>query len=104
MTHEIRKERGVASLHRYYAPDVPVRSPASVVVGNRGVIAATLATLTEFPDRLLLGEDVIRSGDEEAGFLSSRRILSTATHSGDGVYGRATGKRLRYRAIASAGH
>ena len=100
VTHEIWEERGVAALHRYYAPDVPVRSPASVVVGNRGVLAATLATLAEFPDRLLLGEDVIWSGDEEAGFLSSHRILSTATHSGDGAYGRATGRRLRYRAIA----
>jgi hypothetical protein len=39
-----------------------VRSPASVVVGNEGVIAATMATLHEFPDRTLLGEDVIWSG------------------------------------------
>ena len=100
ITHEIWEERGVAALQRYYAPGVPVRSPASVVVGNQGVIAATLATLAELPDRALLGEDVIWSGDEETGFLSSHRILSLATHSGDGVYGCATGKRLRYRAIA----
>ena len=100
ITHEIWEERGVAAIRRYYAPDVPVRSPASVVAGNEGVVAATLATLAELPDRALLGEDVIWSGDEEAGFLSSHRILSTATHAGDGVYGRATGKRLRYRAIA----
>lgn len=32
--------------------------------------------------------------------LSSHRILSTATHLGDGVYGKATGKKLRYRIIA----
>ena len=100
VTHEIWEERSVAALHRYYAPDVPVRSPASLVLGNRDVIAATLATLAEFPDRVLLGEDVIWSGDEDAGFLSSHRILSTATHLGDGVYGGATGTRLRYRAIA----
>ena len=100
ITHEIWEERGVAAIRRYYAPDVPVRSPASVVVGNEGVVAATLATLAELPDRALLGEDVIWSGDEETGFLSSHRILSVATHAGDGVYGRATGKRLRYRAIA----
>ena len=41
-----------------------MRSPASVVVGNEGVIAATMATLAEFPDRTLLAEDVIWSGDE----------------------------------------
>ena len=100
VTREIWEGRGVAALHRYYAPDIPVRSPASVVVGNRGVIAATLATLAELPDRVLLGEDVIWSGDEEAGFLSSHRILSVATHTGDGAYGPATGRTLRYRAIA----
>ena len=32
--------------------------------------------------------------------LSSHRIYSTATHSGDGVYGEATGKTLGYRIIA----
>ena len=100
VTEEIWEGRGVAALHRYYAPDIPVRSPASVVIGNRSVIAATLATLAEFPDRVLLGEDVIWSGDEEAGFLSSHRILSAATHTGDGAYGPATGRTLRYRVIA----
>ena len=100
VTREIWEGRGVAALHRYYAPDIPVRSPSSVIVGNRAVIAATLATLAEFPDRELLGEDVIWSGDEEAGFLSSHRILSVATHAGDGFYGPATGRRIRFRAIA----
>ena len=59
-----------------------------------------MATLAEFPDRTLLGEDVIWSGTPEAGMLSSHRLLSTATHLGDGAYGRATGKRLTYRIIA----
>ena len=100
VTKEIWEDRGIATLRRYYADGLAVRSPASVVVGNEGVIAATLATLAEFPDRTLLGEDVIWSGDEEAGFLSSHRLLSTATHAQGGVYGAATGKQLRYRIIA----
>lgn len=100
ITKEIWEDRGIATLHDYYAPDIVVRSPSSVVVGNQGVIAATMATLAEFPDRELLGEDVIWSGDEESGFLSSHRIYSTATHMGDGVYGPASGTKLRYRIIA----
>jgi predicted ester cyclase len=100
ITREIWEERGIATLRRYYGADIAVRSPSAVVIGNEGVIAATMATLAEFPDRALLGEDVIWSGDEAAGFLSSHRLLSTATHSGDGVYGAATGRRLRYRIIA----
>lgn len=100
ITKEIWEDRGVDALHRYYAPRVIVRSPDGVVVGNEGVIGATLATLAEFPDRQLLGEDVIWSGDEDQGFLSSHRIFSTATHLGDGAYGPASGTRLRYRIIA----
>ncbi len=100
ITKEIWEERGIHTLHDYYGPDMPVRSPASVVIGNQNVIGATMATLAEFPDRTLLGEDVIWSGDEEAGFLSSHRLLSTATHARDGMYGKATGKKLVYRIIA----
>lgn len=100
ITKEIWEDRGIATLHQYYSDDIVVRSPASVVVGNQGVIAATMATLAEFPDRVLLGEDVIWSGSPEEGMLSSHRIISQATHAGDGVYGAATGKRLQYRIIA----
>ncbi len=100
ITKEIWEDRGIATLHNYYAPDIVVRSPGSVVIGNENVIGATTATLAEFPDRKLLGEDVIWCGTPEAGMLSSHRLLSTATHLGDGVYGKATGKRLTYRIIA----
>ena len=100
ITEEIWEDRGIGTLHEYYAEDIVVRSPGSVVTGNQGVIAATMATLAEFPDRRLLGEDVIWSGTPEEGMLSSHRIISTATHSGDGVYGPASGTKLRYRIIA----
>jgi len=100
ITEEIWEKRGLATLHEYYAPDIVVRSPASIVIGNEDVIGATMATLSEFPDRELLGEDVIWSGDEDNGMLSSHRILTVATHSNSGVYGEATGKRLRYRVMA----
>ncbi|WP_371153577.1 ester cyclase [Jannaschia sp. 2305UL9-9] len=101
ITKEIWEDRGIATLHEYYAPDIVVRSPASVVIGNQSVIGATMATLAEFPDRTLLGEDVIWSGEgSETGCLSSHRLLSTATHAGDGVYGAATNKRLTYRIMA----
>jgi hypothetical protein len=100
ITKRIWEDRNIATLHHYYTPTMPVRSPASIVIGNKNVIAATMATLAEFPDRTLLGEDVIWSGDADNGFLSSHRLLSTATHTRDGMYGKATGKKLVYRIIA----
>lgn len=100
ITKEIWEDRGLATLHDYYAPDIVVRMPGAVSTGNQGVIAATAATLAEFPDRTLLGEDVIWSGTPEEGMLSSHRIMSTATHLGDGMFGPATGKKLAYRILA----
>ena len=67
ITKEIWEDRGLATMHDYYAPDIVVRMPGSVSTGNQGVIAATAATLAEFPDRTLLGEDVIWSGTPEEG-------------------------------------
>ena len=100
ITKEIWEDRGIATLHHYYAKDIPVRTPMGVATGNAGVIASTMATLHEFPDRQLYGEDVIWSGDEDAGFLSSHRIISTGTHRGDGWFGPATGRRFQVRIIA----
>jgi len=76
-----------------------VRTPAGISRGNAAGKANTMATLTEFPDRQLLGEDVIWCGDEDAGFLSSHRIISTATHAG-GAFGPASGRKLSFRTIA----
>jgi len=100
ITYDIWERRGVADLDHLYAADIPVRFPGGVTVGNQAVIQSTWATLDEFPDRELLGEDVIWSDDGDGGFLSSHRIISTATHLGDGAFGTATGTKLVYRTIA----
>jgi hypothetical protein len=100
ITREIWEDRGIETLNRYYSKDIPVRSPMGIQRGNQQVIASTMATIHEFPDRELLGEDVIWSGDENTGFLSSHRLLTTGTHLNDGAFGKASGKRFTIRVIA----
>ena len=100
ITREIWEERGIETLNHYYAKDIPMRFPSGVSQGNDLTKNSTLATIAEFPDRELLGEDVIWSGDEDSGFLSSHRILTMGTHLGDGYFGAATGRRFIARAIA----
>ena len=100
ITHEIWEERQFRTLDHYYAEKIPMRFPSGLVIGNRAVIDGTMATLAEFPDRELKGEDVIWSGDDETGYLSSHRILTTGTHLGDGAFGPATGRQFEIRAIA----
>jgi len=100
ITKEIWEDRGVGTLNHYYSDDIPVRSPMGVAVGNQATIAATMATINEFPDRELLGEDVIWSEDDDGGYLSSHRLLTKATHTRDGAFGPATGKSWVVRVIA----
>jgi len=100
ITYQIWENKDVESIIQYYAENIPVRSPSGVIYGPEAVVGATKATQQEFPDRQLLGEDVIWIGNEENGFLSSHRILSKTTHQNDGTYGPATGKKIVYRVIA----
>ncbi len=106
ITKEIWEDRRIGSLRHRYAPGLIVRSPASVLVDNSNVAAATMATLAEFPDRALLGEDVIWCDDPEGAtetsdaFLSSHRLICTATHTRPGMYGQPTGRRVSYRILA----
>ncbi|MBT8414413.1 MAG: ester cyclase [Boseongicola sp.] len=100
ITKEIWEDRGVATLDHYYSDDIPVRSPMGIQQGNVVVKASTMATINEFPDRELLGEDVIYSDDPEHGLLSSHRLLTKATHTQDGQFGPATGKHWVVRVIA----
>ncbi|WP_300033961.1 nuclear transport factor 2 family protein [uncultured Roseobacter sp.] len=98
-TARIWEGRDIAALNWHYADSLIVRTPGGISRGNAAGKANTMATLAEFPDRRLLGEDVIWCGDDEAGFLSSHRILSTATHRG-GAFGPATGRSVMFRTIA----
>ena len=100
ITKEIWEDRGIGTLNHFYAPDVVVRSPMGIQSGNQAVIASTMATCHEFPDRQLFGEDVIWSDDPDFGLLSSHRLITTATHSADGQFGPATGKKWTARVIA----
>ena len=100
ITREIWEDRGIETLNRYYAPDMVLRTPTGISRGNQGVIASTMATVHEFPDRQLYADDVIWSHSEEHGYLSSHRLITTATHSRDGQFGKATGKRFTIRVLA----
>jgi predicted ester cyclase len=100
ITDRIWEGRRIDDIHRYYAPNCAVETPSSVSVGLAPVVAGTRATLLAFPDRRLLAEDVIVSGDENSGFLSSHRIFSPMTHAGPGVFGPATGRPVFARTIA----
>jgi hypothetical protein len=101
ITREIWEDRGIgAKIGKYYAARCLVRAATGVTADNSGVTAQTLATLHQFPDRQLVGEDVIFIDHGDGGFLSSHRLISVMRHQGSGSYGAATNRLVRSRIIA----
>ncbi len=100
ITYEIWEERGVELIHQYYAADCVVWGLDGITHGAQAVVDGTWATLAAFPDRKLVAEHVIWSGNREDGYYTSHRLLSMATNEGPTVYGPATGARIRMTNIA----
>lgn len=101
ITREIWEDRGIgAKLQKYYAADILLRAATGFTGSNEGVTAQTLQTLHQFPDRQLVGEDVIWTPHDDGTFLSSHRLTSVMRHTGDGVLGKAQGRLVRSRIIA----
>ena len=101
ITREIWEDRGVGGkLEHMYSPEIILRAPTGLTIGNAGVVSQTLQTLHSFPDRQLVGEDVIWAGCDDGSFLSSHRLISVMRHTGDSAYGPATGRVVRSRVIA----
>jgi SnoaL-like domain len=100
ITKEIWEDRRVHTLHGYYGKTMVKRSPDGVVIGAEKVIAESLEAMAAFPGIEILGEDVIWSGDDTEGYLSSHRSVIFCPHVNDGPLGPPTGKRLWQYCIA----
>lgn len=101
ITREIWEDRGIGGkIGKYYAANCLVRAATGVTPDNSGVTAQTLATLHQFPDRQLVGEDVIVVDHGDGSFLSSHRLISVMRHQGSGSYGAASNRLVRSRIIA----
>jgi predicted ester cyclase len=100
ITERIWEGRGLHLIRRCYAPDCLMHTPSGPVRGVAAVVQGTLEALHAFPDRALLGEDVVWSDDGARGLLSSHRILSGMTHRGEGMFGPPTGRPVQVRTVA----
>ena len=99
ITFEIWEERGVDLIDQYYGPETVVFALDGITHGSAAMIDGTSAMLNAFPDRLLLGDDVITKGDCHSGY-SSHRVLSPMTNSGSSMFGPPTGKQVRIMNMA----
>jgi len=99
ITFEIWEAGGVDLIDQYYSPATVVYALDGITHGSAEMINGTNAMLAAFPDRLLLGDDVIGKGDAHDGY-SSHRVLSPMTNTGESMFGPATGKQVRIMNMA----
>nr|WP_321501952.1 ester cyclase [uncultured Dethiosulfovibrio sp.] len=97
ITHTIWEEKSIGLIYDTYSNNVVMHLGSTNASGIQGVISGTMQTLFAFPDRRLIGQNVIWSPHGEKGYLSSHRILSTATNLNPSSFGPATGKRINFR-------
>lgn len=97
ITHNIWEEKSIGLIYDTYSNNVVMHLGSFNATGIQGVISGTMQTLFAFPDRRLIGQNVIWSPHGADGYLSSHRILSTATNLNPSSFGPATGKKLSFR-------
>ena len=94
ITREIWEDRNPDLVMRYYGPEARIHALGGIMQGAAAVTENTRAMQAAFPDRLVIGEDVVCSPLEGGAWLSSHRIRSPMTSKGDNAYGPATGKKV----------
>lgn len=94
ITREIWEDRNPELVMRYYGPEARIHALGGIMRGAAEVTENTRAMQAAFPDRLVIGEDVVCSPLEGGAWLSSHRIRSPMTSRGDNAYGPATSKKV----------
>ena len=94
ITREIWEDRNPELVMRYYGPEARIHMLGGIMRGAAEVTENTRAMQAAFPDRLVIGEDVVCSPLEDGAWLSSHRIRSPMTSRGANAYGPATGRKV----------
>ena len=100
ITREIWEDRNPNLVMRYYGPETRIHALGGIMQGAAAVTENTRAMQAAFPDRLVIGEDVVCSPLEDGAWLSSHRIRSPMTSRGDNAYGPATGRKVTTHVFA----
>jgi hypothetical protein len=100
ITHRIWEQKNAGLCYEFYADHCPVHTLSGYSDSVEEVVQATLDTIAAYPDRTLIGENVVWAPHGDQGFYSSHRITSVMTNSGSSEFGPATGRTGRVTTIA----
>lgn len=100
ITHRIWEQKNVGLCYQYYGDICPVFTLGGYSECVEQVVQNTLKTIAAFPDRSLIGENVIWKEEEDNTYYSSHLITSIMTNTGNSDFGLATNKTGRVTTIA----
>ncbi len=101
ITHRIWEDQDVGYIYDTYAPGCFVHDDSGANYGVERVVVATMQSLSAFPDVRSWADEIIWAGDDEQGFATSHRYITTGHHLGDWRYGPATGRKVNLWGIAN---
>lgn len=99
-TDKIWIARGLGHLRDHYAPDVKVHTAYGETYGFDHVMRNSIQRMSAFHNRGGGHDDVVWEQRGTDGFISSHRVLNTATHNGFWTYGPPTGRQWTNRGTA----
>jgi predicted ester cyclase len=101
ITYRIWENADMGYIYDTYLHKLEVHTGYGTSYGIEDVVSGSVTFLAAMPNRRMYAEDVIWSGDNDAGFHTSHLIMNTATNTGHSPWGPPTNKQVQFIAIAN---
>ena len=101
VTHRIWEDQDVGYVYDTYAPGCLVYDDSGANYGVERVVVGTMQAIHAYPDTRSYADEIIWAGDDEQGFVTSHRYITTGHNLGPSNYGPATGRKVNLWGIAN---
>jgi predicted ester cyclase len=101
VTHRIWEDQDVGYIYDTYTAGCFVYDDGGAKYGVERVVEGTIGSIQAFPDTRHFADEVIWAGDDEHGFATSHRYVTTGHHLGPWRWGPATGRKVNLWGIAN---
>lgn len=99
-THRIWDERDIGLIYTHYTHNCTLYSTMQTLYDRESVVRDTIQRLVTFPDRVVMGTQVLWSGNDKDGFYTSHLVTGTYRHTQFGQFGPPTGRTVVDRVMA----
>lgn len=101
ITHRIWEDQDAGYIYDTYAPGCFVYDDSGPNYGVERVVEGTIASIHAFPDTRSWADEIIWAGNDEQGFVTSHRYITSGHHLGAWRWGPATGRKVNLWGIAN---